>query len=629
MNRRQLISKLFTGTLTSLFGVKAFGYLKEKEMIPNIVVSMPSQLFTLARKFQAASNGKIFIGKIDTDPTLPENQIQVYVEKENGGLLKATQPISINQAGFPVYNGQIAKFVTVEGHSMAVYDSYGVQQFYYPNVLKYDPDQFEKRFRDELSSDSGAEIIGSHDGNLQEVLTECKEKIQTNEHIALSANSLYPQPTMSFSNRKMAIEVINSDPLSGSGYINTYRKTKNGWWVRERIVTGGYSGGSSLPDNKCPLWRLGQLFIAPHILTIKSTASDMSNNGIANYDIIPSQFKDGNNKQPVTFYQLQGGESSEIFVEFTTNTKSNFVNILFASSKNSNKNTKIEVMFGDKVLLTENVDLSSDNEGFDTFIYQVKNPRIGKNLRVRISTTGTAWAYVAGINANFDTEVSDDIDTIKFSIYNQNYLIRPTQTGAMCYVFKELESGLFGGESHGGESPKSQRIIVDNREKSISDNTVFSCESFSILQESEIKWSESKKIYCVTEHRFNSDGTHEFIGSFTPSDNLNLSIGYCPMFTVNSQYFRRIKSPEYINIDDKNNGEFIDIRYPINNFEIQGADGLYTSGISWSSSLKNNGIQRVFINPYGDSSTKMYAGPAIDRTITAEKFTIHQMRYYF
>lgn len=169
MNRRQLISKLFTGTLTSLFGVKAFGYLKEKEMIPNVVVSMPSQLFTLARKFQAASNGKIFIGKIDTDPTLPENQIQVYIEKENGSLLKTTQPISINQAGFPVYNGQIAKFVTVEGHSMAVYDSYGVQQFYYPNVLKYDPDQFEKRFLDEISSSSGSSMIGDeHFSNLGE-----------------------------------------------------------------------------------------------------------------------------------------------------------------------------------------------------------------------------------------------------------------------------------------------------------------------------------------------------------------------------------------------------------------------------------------------------------------------------
>lgn len=112
------------------------------DIIPNVVVSMPNQLFTLARKFQAASNGKIFIGEIDTDPTIPENQIQVHLENEDGTTVPVSQPLIINQAGYPVYNGQIAKFVTVQGHSMAVYDSYGAQQFYYPNVLKYDPDQF-------------------------------------------------------------------------------------------------------------------------------------------------------------------------------------------------------------------------------------------------------------------------------------------------------------------------------------------------------------------------------------------------------------------------------------------------------------------------------------------------------
>ncbi|MDF7401183.1 phage head-binding domain-containing protein [Proteus mirabilis] len=122
------------------------------DIIPNVVVSMPSQLFTLARKFQAASNGKIFIGKIDTDPTLPENQIQVYLENEDGSHIPVPQPLIINQAGFPVYNGQIAKFVTVEGHSMAVYDSNGSQQHYYPNVLKYDPDQFALWAKDNFTN---------------------------------------------------------------------------------------------------------------------------------------------------------------------------------------------------------------------------------------------------------------------------------------------------------------------------------------------------------------------------------------------------------------------------------------------------------------------------------------------
>ncbi|MCL8556982.1 phage head-binding domain-containing protein, partial [Proteus mirabilis] len=136
------------------------------DIIPNVVVSMPSQLFTLARKFQAASNGKIYIGKIDSDPTLPENQIQVYLENEDGSHIPVHQPLIINQAGFPVYNGQIAKFVTVEGHSMAVYDSYGEQQFYYPNVLKYSPDQFESRFKNELSQPDGYTLIGGLEGRL-------------------------------------------------------------------------------------------------------------------------------------------------------------------------------------------------------------------------------------------------------------------------------------------------------------------------------------------------------------------------------------------------------------------------------------------------------------------------------
>ena len=121
------------------------------DITANVVVSMPSQLFTMARSFKAVANGKIYIGKIDTDPVNPENQIQVYVENEDGSHVPVSQPIIINAAGYPVYNGQIAKFVTVQGHSMAVYDAYGTQQFYFPNVLKYDPDQLKTVFYNTLN----------------------------------------------------------------------------------------------------------------------------------------------------------------------------------------------------------------------------------------------------------------------------------------------------------------------------------------------------------------------------------------------------------------------------------------------------------------------------------------------
>lgn len=123
----------------------------------NVTVSMPSQLFTMARSFKAVTNGEIYIGKIDTDPTIPANQIQVYIENEDGSLVPVAQPIIINAGGYPVYNGQISKFVTVQGHSMAVYDAYGVQQFYFPNILKYNPDQF----RQELEGDDGYKVIPS------------------------------------------------------------------------------------------------------------------------------------------------------------------------------------------------------------------------------------------------------------------------------------------------------------------------------------------------------------------------------------------------------------------------------------------------------------------------------------
>lgn len=115
------------------------------DITANVVVGMPSQLFTLARSFKANANGQIYIGQIDTDPTIPANQITVYLENEDGSHVPVSQPISINAAGFPVYSGQIAKFVTVQGYSMAVYDAYGTQQFYFPNILKYDPDQLAQR----------------------------------------------------------------------------------------------------------------------------------------------------------------------------------------------------------------------------------------------------------------------------------------------------------------------------------------------------------------------------------------------------------------------------------------------------------------------------------------------------
>ncbi|MBN4856384.1 right-handed parallel beta-helix repeat-containing protein [Citrobacter freundii] len=136
------------------------------DIIPNVVVSQPAQLFTLARSFKANANGKIYISKIDTPPgemTDPANSVQVYLENEDGSHVPVAQPLIINAAGFPVYNGQISKFVTIEGHAMAIYNSSNVQEFYYPNVLKYDPDQL----RQELAGPNGYLLIPSMDQHIK------------------------------------------------------------------------------------------------------------------------------------------------------------------------------------------------------------------------------------------------------------------------------------------------------------------------------------------------------------------------------------------------------------------------------------------------------------------------------
>lgn len=142
------------------------------DITANVVISMPSQLFTMARSFKAVANGKIYIGLIDTDPVNPANRIQVYLENEDGSHVPVPQPIIINAGGYPVYNGQIAKFVTVHGHSMAVYDASNVQQFYYPNVLKYDPDQL----RAELSGPNGDSLIGHGSTTVQAMLNDMAHK---------------------------------------------------------------------------------------------------------------------------------------------------------------------------------------------------------------------------------------------------------------------------------------------------------------------------------------------------------------------------------------------------------------------------------------------------------------------
>ncbi|HGN2081000.1 TPA: hypothetical protein ACKRYD_002847 [Providencia stuartii] len=476
--------------------------------------------------------------------------------------------------------------------------------------------------RQDLYSSKGASQVKTKDGKT------VQDSIDFTVAASTSALSLLPQSIISTTNKTMAIEVVDSDPMLGKGEINTYRQTKSGWWVRERLVTGHYSGGASLPDNKCPVWRLGQLFICQHLLTLKQALSDKSDN-VSSYNFYPDQFVKGDVKNEVKFHQIRGGAGE--FIEFKTTTKEKCINFLFAATNTTDAVMTVEIYVGNTLISTEKINTIGISADFHTYVSSFKNPRPGSEIRIKFIKDSEKYAYIAGINSNFDTHIADDIDKIYWSIYNtaSGTVIRPTQTGAMCYVFKELESDVFGGESHGGETPILQKFLVDNKESTLINGSMFSCESFRVIQETQIKWSDTKKIDCFTEHRFNGDGTHEFMGTFTPSNGFKTRVAYCPMFTVDSNYFRRVTSPEYIKMDEYPNGSYVNFNYPINKFEIQGRDNAYTAGIIWSSSLDNNGKSHLAVKPYGDYSTKFYAGPAVNELITLKPFSIHQFRYYF
>lgn len=133
---------------------------------------LPVELYTMPRQFEAVFNGKIYVGKIDTDPTAQINQITVYHEAENDELIPIAQPISINAGGYPVVNGQIVKLVVKGDYSIAVHDRLDAQVYYFPRcagpyVLKV--------FHDQTLHGNGTEAdplgveLSKNAGNLLEV----------------------------------------------------------------------------------------------------------------------------------------------------------------------------------------------------------------------------------------------------------------------------------------------------------------------------------------------------------------------------------------------------------------------------------------------------------------------------
>ncbi|HSC53097.1 MAG TPA: phage tailspike protein [Phnomibacter sp.] len=68
--------------------------------------------FVLPCRFGAVEYGKIYIGYLNTDPTVSTNQIPVYMIDNKGYAIKVTQPLRTNEAGMLVYVNTPMNFYT-------------------------------------------------------------------------------------------------------------------------------------------------------------------------------------------------------------------------------------------------------------------------------------------------------------------------------------------------------------------------------------------------------------------------------------------------------------------------------------------------------------------------------------
>lgn len=229
----------------------------------NYLVSMPTSPFSTPRAFKSVANGKIYIGQPDTDPINPANQIPVYLVNEDGSEVEVSQPIAINAGGFLVYNGQLMKFVTKQNFCMAVYDSYGNQQFYWPDLSNIDPNAVMgevNRLRSNLASNDpsqgGALVDVPQGGNVNTSILYITPEQNSATGDGIADDSIYVQAAAN----KAASRSVQANGISIPQFVilnRVYRITRtlniDGTKVRFIAVGGGgfyFDPDGTYTDNK-------------------------------------------------------------------------------------------------------------------------------------------------------------------------------------------------------------------------------------------------------------------------------------------------------------------------------------------------------------------------------------------
>lgn len=132
-------------------------------------LEMPVDSFCMSRLLKNAEGGKVYVctkGTPASEMTKAENFLTLYRE-EGGEQVSVSQPVILNQVGLPVVNGEVVSILCPQEYSLAVYDAYGEQQFYFPNVSNADP--FKQELEDKFSKGLIPSIINYKYGLPREV----------------------------------------------------------------------------------------------------------------------------------------------------------------------------------------------------------------------------------------------------------------------------------------------------------------------------------------------------------------------------------------------------------------------------------------------------------------------------
>ncbi|WP_261640226.1 phage tailspike protein [Erwinia mallotivora] len=122
----------------------------------DVPVLTPESVYAMPQRFWQNFSGKLYIGKVGTDPTQPGNLTDLFLRSASGKLSKIAQPVALNKGNFEHFIADNAALIANPAHSMAVVDDSGSVLFNIPDVTKPDASGFSQR----LSQPAGYQLIG-------------------------------------------------------------------------------------------------------------------------------------------------------------------------------------------------------------------------------------------------------------------------------------------------------------------------------------------------------------------------------------------------------------------------------------------------------------------------------------